>query len=139
MMFEGTTFGRNVDLLHRTMDVSLMRQAVIANNIANVNTPNFKRTSVNFETQLKHALSGGQPPRLQAALTNEKHIPFFRAPDYREVMPRRMLDYTTTAKNNGNNVDIEVESMDLLNNQLAYQMMARSVTDVFQRVNLVLR
>lgn len=138
-MFQGTSFGRNVDLLHRSMDVSLLRQNVIANNIANANTPNFKRTTVNFESRLAYALEGQQPPRLQAALTDERHIPFFRPLDYREVTPRRVLDFTTTAKNNGNNVDIEVESMDLLNNQLAYQMMARSVTDAISRINLVLR
>jgi flagellar basal-body rod protein FlgB len=36
-------------------------------------------------------------------------------------------------------VDIDVEAMDQLNNQLAYQMMTRSVADAFQRINLVLR
>ncbi len=139
-MFEGTSLGRQIDILHRTMDVSMLRQNVIANNIANANTPNFKRTEVNFESRLAYALeSSERQPRFRERLTNERHIPFHRTLDYRDVRPRRVLDFTTTAKNNGNNVDIEVESMNLLNNQLAYQMMTRSVADSFARINLVLR
>jgi flagellar basal-body rod protein FlgB len=140
MMFDQSGFGRQIDILQRTMDASLLRQNVIANNIANVNTPNFKRGQVNFESRLAHALaSEGREPRFREALTDEAHIPFHETLDYRDVRPRRVTDFATTAKNNGNNVDIDVEAMDQLNNQLAYQMMTRSVADAFQRINLVLR
>lgn len=139
-MFDGTGLGRQLDILQRTMDASLLRQSVIANNIANANTPNFKRTEVNFESRLAYALeSETHRPRFREALTDENHIAFYEPLDYRDVRPRRVLDFLTTAKNNGNNVDIEVESMDLLNNQLAYQSMVRSVSDSFTRINLVLR
>ncbi|MEX2443546.1 MAG: flagellar basal body rod protein FlgB [Alkalispirochaeta sp.] len=139
-MFNTSGFGRQIDILQRTMDTSMLRQNVIANNIANANTPNFKRQDVNFESRLAYALqTERQEPRFQEALTNERHIPFHETLDYRDVRPRRVTDFATTAKNNGNNVDIEVESMNQLNNQLAYQMMTRSVADAFQRVNLVLR
>lgn len=139
-MFEGTSVGRQIDILHRTMNTSMLRQNVIANNIANANTPNFKRSEVNFESRLAWALEhADRRPGFRERLTHEKHIPFHRPADYRDVRPRRVLDYTTTAKNNGNNVDIEVESMNLMNNQLAYQMMTRSVADSFSRINLVLR
>lgn len=139
-MFDGTSLGRQVDILHRTMDTSMLRQNVIANNIANANTPNFKRSDVNFESRLAYALeSSEREPRFRERLTHERHIPFHKTLDYRDVRPRRVLDFMTTAKNNGNNVDIEVESMDLLSNQLSYQMMTRSVADSFARINLVLR
>jgi flagellar basal-body rod protein FlgB len=139
-MFENTGFGRQVDLLQRSMDTSMLRQNVIANNLANANTPNFKRSVVNFESRLAYALeSEKRQPRFQEALTNERHIPFHERVDYRDVRPRRVLDFATTAKNNGNNVDVEVESMNLLNNQLSYQMMTRSVADSFARINLVLQ
>jgi flagellar basal-body rod protein FlgB len=39
MMFDQTGFGRQIDILQRTMDASLLRQNVIANNIANVKHP----------------------------------------------------------------------------------------------------
>ncbi len=139
-MFENTGFGRQIDILQRSMDASLLRQNVIANNIANANTPNFKRGEVNFESRLAYALeSESRRPRFQEALTDENHIRFHEPLDYRDVRPRRVTDFLSTAENNGNNVDIEVESMNQLNNQLAYQMMTRSVADAFQRINLVLR
>lgn len=139
-MFDNSGFGRQIDILQRSMDTSMVRQNVIANNIANANTPGFKRSSVNFESRLRYALqSEAREPRFREALTNERHIRFHEPLDYREVRPRRVVDFMTTGQNNGNNVDIEVESMDLLNNQLAYQMMTRSVADSFARINLVLR
>ncbi|MFP3958912.1 MAG: flagellar basal body rod protein FlgB [Spirochaetaceae bacterium] len=139
-MFLNSTFGRTVDVLQRSMDVSLLRQDVIANNIANSDTPNFKRSEVNFETALKDALQSEQRTErsFPAALTNERHIPFDRPVDYRNVEPRRVLDYQTTAKNNGNNVDIEQEAMNQLNNQLLYTLMTDAVRAKFSQLNLVL-
>lgn len=139
-MFLNTSFGRTLDILQRSMDVSMLRQDVIANNIANADTPNFKRSAVNFESQLRAALESRNAPQpLQAAMTRERHIPFSQPIDYRDVRPQRRLDYLTTADNNGNNVDIEVESMNFLNNQLAYNLMTQSVAQQFQRLNIVVR
>ena len=121
------------------MDVSMLRQDVIANNIANADTPNFKRSFVNFESQLAAALESRGAPTFRAAVTHERHISFSRQVDYRSVRPQTRLDYLTTADNNGNNVDIEEESMNFLNNQLMYTLLTNSVTKQFQRVNLVVR
>ncbi len=138
MMFKGN-FGKTVDLLTRGMDVAVLRRNVIANNIANAETPNFKRTVVNFEAQLKRALDSERqrPPRQFAS--SPRHIPFYQPMDYRQVQPRRVLDYLTTAKNNGNNVDLEEESMLALHNQLLYQTMVTALTGQFNQVNMVLR
>jgi flagellar basal-body rod protein FlgB len=137
-MFLGNDFGKTLDVLHRSMDAGLLRHNVIANNIANSDTPNFKRSMVNFESQLKRALDSENVRKLPAKLTHPRHIPFNRPMDYRNVRPRRVLDYQTTAKNNGNNVDIEEESMNLLNNQLMYSMMSQSLNTQFRQLNLVL-
>ena len=112
---------------------------VIANNIANSDTPHFKRSFVNFESQLKRALDSEKIKRFRNLMTHPKHIAFQRPMDYRQVKPRRVWDYLTTSKNNGNNVDIEQETMNLLQNQLLYQTLAQSVISEFNRVNLVLR
>jgi flagellar basal-body rod protein FlgB len=132
-------FDKTIDLLKRGMDVSVLRRNVIANNIANAETPNFKRTVLNFESALKRALDSEKvrPPR--QFVTDRRHIPFYQPIDYRTVRPRLVLDYLTTAKNNGNNVDIEEEGMLALENQLLYQTMAQAISSEFSRVNLVLR
>ena len=138
MTFSGA-FGKNLDILSREMHVLTLRRDVIANNIANADTPNFKRSDVNFESQLKRALDSEHRPSVPQAITNERDIPFDRPLDYREVQPRRVLDYLTESKNNGNNVDIEQEGMDALNNQLMYTTIAQAIGSQIQGVNIVLR
>ena len=141
MIFGDSSFGKTLDILQREMDVSVLRRQVIANNISNADTPNFKRSTVDFESQLKRALISENPPAgdLPAEVDDSRHIPFFRSTDYRTVGPRRILDYWSTSDNNGNNVDLEQEMMDSLNNQLDYQLMAQAVSSQFARINLVLR
>ena len=139
-MFYGNSFGRTLDLLHRNMDTAVLRRSVIANNIANADTPNFKRSTISFESELKRALDSEQPTgRLEAALTDRKHIPFHQSVDYRTVKPKKVLDYLTQSDNNGNNVDLEEEMMMELQNQLRYEIMTRSVANQFTQVSTVLR
>ena len=134
------TFARTVDLLHRAMDASVVRRQVIANNLANADVPNFKRTTVNFESELKRALdSEKRRPALELNLTHEKHIPNFKERDYRDVQIRRVLDYTSMYNNNGNNVDPEQEFMLAVQNQMAYNLMVQAVNFEFGQVNQVLR
>jgi flagellar basal-body rod protein FlgB len=133
-------FSKTVDLVHRAMDASSIRGNVIANNIANAEVPNFKRSQVNFESELKRALeTEKQRPALELKLTDPRHIPNWRERDYRDVQVRRVLDYTTTAKNNGNNVDAEQEFTMYLENQLTYTLLAQAATFEFSQINMVLR
>jgi flagellar basal-body rod protein FlgB len=133
-------FTKTVDILHRAMDANLVRRSVIANNMAHADMPNFKRSEVNFESELKRALeTEKQRPALELIMTDPKHIPNWRERDYREVQPRRVLDYISTSKNNGNNVDPDQEIMLALQNQMAYTLMAQSQTFEFSQINLVLR
>ena len=138
-MFVNGPFSKNIDILKRTMDVALLRREVIGDNIANSDTPNFKRSVVNFESQLKRALDSENIKPFPNLMSDPRHVPFYRPLDYRAVKPRRVWDYLTTSKNNGNNVDIEQESMSLLQNQLMYQTLATLVAGEFNRVNMVLR
>jgi flagellar basal-body rod protein FlgB len=134
------SFSKTVDLLHRAMDANVVRRSVIANNITNAGVPGFKRSVVNFESELKRVLeTEDRRPPLELTLTNPKHIPGWREKDYRDVQIRRVLDYTTSFNNNGSNVDIEQEMMDALHNQLSYMMMAQAETFEFSQVNQVLR
>ena len=139
-MFDNNSFGRTLDILQRSMDVSVLRRSIIDNNMANADTPNFKRSTLNFEAELKRAIESEQPTgHLKAALTDKKHIPFQRSIDYRTVKPKKVLDYLTQSDNNGNNVDLEEEMMAELQNQLRYEIMTRSVANQFSQMNIVLR
>lgn len=139
-MLESTTFGKTVELLKRSMDVTVLRRDVIANNIANADVPNFKRSEINFEASLKRALeSETMKPALELATTDERHMPLWRPADWRTVQPRRVLDYLSQSKNNGNNVDAEQEMMASLSNQLMYTLMSQAAAFEFNQVNQALK
>jgi len=139
-MIVNNTFSKTVDLLHRGLSVASLRESVIGNNLANADVPNFKRTDVNFESELKRALdSEKQKPVLALNLTHPNHISNWNPRNYQEVEPRRVLDYLSQSDNNGNNVDAEEEFNLLLKNQLRYMLMAQSLTFEFSQVNQVLR
>jgi flagellar basal-body rod protein FlgB len=133
-------FSKTVDLLHRAMDANVVRRNVIANNMANANVPNFKRSMVNFESELKRVLeTEKQRPTLELTLTDPKHIPNWKERDYRDVQIRRVLDYTSTYNNNGNNVDPEQEFMAALENQMTYTLLAQAEAFEFRQISQALR
>jgi flagellar basal-body rod protein FlgB len=134
------TFTKTVDLLHRAMDAGAVRRQVIANNMSNANVPNFKRSIVNFESELKRALeTERQRPVLELTMTHPRHIPNWKERDYRDVQIRRVLDYASTYNNNGNNVDPEQEFMAALENQMSYSLFAQAAAFEFSQVNQALR
>ena len=138
-MFFNHSFDKNLTLMHRGMDVALLRYNVTANNIANSDTPNFKRSTVSFESELKRLLDlEKQKPPFKGALQYDRSMSLYRPRNWREVKPRVTLDYLTTAKNNGNNVDIEEEIMTATNTQLVYQAMLNTVNSEFHRMNIAL-
>ena len=139
-MFTNNSFGKLLDITHRTMDATMLRRRVIADNISNADTPHFKRSDVNFESFLKRALdSEKEQPGLELALTNPRHIPNDRPLDYRDVEPVKYFDYLSTSDNNGNNVDLEQEGMLALQNQMNYDLMISIINSQFSQINSALR
>jgi flagellar basal-body rod protein FlgB len=134
------TFQKTVDILHRSLSANVVQRSVISNNMANANVPNFKRSIVNFESELKRALeTEKQKPALELTRTDPLHFSNYRERDYRDVQIRRVLDYTSSYNNNGNNVDPEQEFMLSLKNQMSYMLMAQAVDFEFSQVQSVLR
>jgi flagellar basal-body rod protein FlgB len=122
------------------MDVSVMRQEVIANNMANAEVPNFKRSEINFESELRRALvSERAKPAIELTRTDSRHISNDVVYDWRDVQPRRTLDYLTTAKNNGNNVDPEQEVQLAVQNELLYDLLAAAEAFQFSQISSALR
>ena len=134
------SFVNSVDLLHRAISAGTVRRSVIANNIANADTPNFKRTTVNFESELKRALeTETRRPALELDRTDPAHFSNHKERDYRDVQIRRVVDYASISGNNGNNVDAEQEFMLSLQNQMSLLLLMNSVDFEFSQVSRVLR
>ncbi|MDR0599966.1 MAG: flagellar basal body rod protein FlgB [Treponema sp.] len=135
-----SNFSRTLDLLNRAMDTGILRDAVYADNLANKDVPNWKRTEVNFESELKKAvLSENYKPSFEMARSDPRHISNWTQLDYRDARPRRVLDYLSSYNNNGNNVDPEEEFNKILKNQLQYTLYAHAAAFEYGQVSLVLR
>ncbi|MBR6341014.1 MAG: flagellar basal body rod protein FlgB [Treponema sp.] len=135
------SFTRSIDLLQRGMDVASLRYQVTANNLANSEVPNFKRTVVNFESELKNALDSEEIAKnsFKLTTTDPRHIQINTPYDYREVEPRRVVDYTSTAKANGNNVDAETEANNILQIQMQYRLLTQLTSFEFEQVNVAMK
>lgn len=123
-MLEEIMNSANFNYLSRGLTAASIRQEVIANNLANVNTPNFRKTSVNFEDLLAEELYG--KPKVEGKLemvrTHDKHLP----PEERRIHaePTLVEETTTTMRTDNNNVDIEIEMANLAKNQIYYNALA---------------
>ncbi|BCG59693.1 flagellar basal body rod protein FlgB [Paenibacillus sp. URB8-2] len=103
--------------LQKGIDAATMRQNALANNVANVDTPGFKRSDVSFESFLREQENGLQPS-LGAKVTNPRHIQFGSAGSI--PAPVIQTDENTSMNNNRNNVDIDREMALSAENQLRY-------------------
>jgi len=134
------TFAQTVDLLHRGLSVGVVRRAVIADNVANAEVPNFKRSTVNFESELRRAMDSQRTrPALELDRTNPMHFSNHRERDLRDVQIRRVVDFASVYANNGNNVDMEQEMALSLQNEMTFMLLAQSIDFEFSQVSRVLR
>ena len=135
------SFSRSIDLLQREMNVANLLYQVSANNLANSEVPNFKRSTVNFESELKKAFDSEEAAKnaFHLTTTDSRHIQVNVPYDYRQVEPRRVLDYTTTSKANGNNVDAEYEANNILQIQMQYRLLTQLTDFEFDQVNTAMK
>jgi flagellar basal-body rod protein FlgB len=95
---------------------------VIANNLANIDTPLFKRSVVSFQDKLKAALDVNQPSFMWR--TNPMHFPLPQNVSLENFKPDVRTITETIGRNDGNNVDLEMESGMLAENNLLYNSLA---------------
>ncbi|EMJ61329.1 flagellar basal-body rod protein FlgB [Leptospira weilii str. 2006001855] len=130
------------DLLERGMNNSILKRKVISDNIANADVPHFKRSEVIFESMMKRAIESEKIEALKEVptqISDERHIQFFKPMDYREVQPKTNIDYLTTMRADGNNVDVEKEVVEASNSQMQYMMMTERLNQNYRDLKQVMR
>lgn len=101
-----------INVLGTSLDAASTRNDIINNNIANVNTPNYKRKDIRFETELKHAFARSDKDTVDARVKNL---------DLEALTPEVYTDYAELSyRYDGNNVDINNENAILAKNQIKY-------------------
>lgn len=141
MIFEGSSFGRNLTMLENSMSVNRLRSNVISNNLVNANVPNFKRSEVNFESQLKRAyeneLSGAYKHQINHVETRKVEFAKVLMPNDVKAMVK--LDYASEVKANGNNVDLDREAAEAKKTSMTFDLLAEMVKFQINQVNQVVR
>lgn len=117
-----------INVLDKAADASWMRNEVITNNIANINTPGYKRKDVQFESYLMSALLGDNALDKRVANANLNSL---NANIYTD-------NASFSYRLDGNNVDIDTESAYLAENQIKYYNLLDSMTQEFSRLKSVL-
>lgn len=122
-----------VNVLKAAADASWTREEVLTNNIANVDTPNYKRQDVDFTTYLRSALqrtNGGS-----SSLTNRVNNI-----NYNDIAIRTYTDNSTLSyRLDGNNVDLSTENVELASEQINYNALIDSMNNEFSRFKTVLK
>lgn len=134
-------FFNSVDLLQRALDVETLRYEVTANNLANSEVPNYKKQYVNFESELKRAFDSrdNEHDSFHMTATDSRHFTSETPKDWRKVEPRRVTDYVSTAKANGNNVDAEEEAMNITKIQMQYRLLTQLTSFQFSQIQTAMK
>ena len=114
-----------VNILDKTLDASWTRQTAIANNLANVDTPTYKRKDVEFKNILESELSSPKYRSLDQAV---------RHADLDALDAKVYTDHANFSyRIDKNNVDVDTENVELASEQLRYQELSTSLKSQFSR------
>ena len=125
---------RTIDMLHRGLNASWTRNAVIRNNIANVETPGFKASGLEFESILARAVQGKS---FTGARTHANHR-HFGTGNIASVRPRIYQLNDLSMRADRNNVDIEAENVKLAQNSLYYNTLMEKLNGDIRRLRMAI-
>lgn len=122
---------KNIDLLSKGLSAYSLRNKVISNNIANVETPDFKRQDVKFDEILKKNIENNRT--LVGYSTNKKHIKI-NSENIGNVNPEVYTEKNTKSRLDGNNVDIDVEMAELSKNHIKFSLLSQKISGYFRKI-----
>ena len=117
-----------INVLDKAADASWTRNEVINNNIANVDTPNYKRKDIEFQTYLVQEMTSNGSLDQKVASVDLNALNTTTYTD----------DASLSYRLDGNNVDIDTETANLAENQIRYYTLLDAMTQEFSRIKSVL-
>ena len=115
-MFDNLLNSTSIQIIKKLQDYVVVKQKVIANNIANVETPGFKAKDVNFKEEFSSALKKGD---FSVAM---------------QVKPTVYVRNDLSLRNDGNNVDLEKEMIELQKNRMKFEVYTEILKNRYRRV-----
>ena len=128
-MINSTAFDY-VNVLTKAADASYLREAILANNISNVDTPGYKRKDLNFEGVLSQELGRCKHQSLDKKISEL---------DTSKLTANVYTDHSNYSyRMDGNNVDIDTENVELASEQIKYEALTSSISSQCSRMKSVL-
>ncbi len=122
-------------ILEKTLDASWARNDVISQNIANDDTPMYKRKDIAFEDMLNSALDKSS---IEGNLTDKRHIPI-NTSDIDKVKPTLIEDNSDSSMRiDGNNVDVDTEMGNLAKNTIKYNTLVQLINSNYNKIKYVI-
>ncbi|MDD6138649.1 MAG: flagellar basal body rod protein FlgB [Lachnospiraceae bacterium] len=119
-----------INLLTKAADASWKRETVISNNIANVDTPGYKRKDLNFQGVLTEELGRCKHESLDSKVSDV---------DLSRLDPQIYVDSANYSyRMDGNNVDIDTENVELASEQIRYEGLTDCINSEFERMKAVI-
>ena len=118
-----------IKVLDKAADASWLRESVLANNIANATTPDFKRYDVNFQSLLEREMMDSKFNRNLDEKVHNVNL--------RRLTATSQIDLAAESfsyRLDGNNVDIHTENVELASEQIRYQALTDSISQEFTRM-----
>ncbi|HYK74287.1 MAG TPA: flagellar basal body rod protein FlgB [Pseudoneobacillus sp.] len=125
-------FSGSISTLEQALNYSSAKQKVISQNIANVDTPNYKAMDVSFKDVLENELH----TPIAAIRTNKRHFDFSSSIS---TGPKMISRNNVQFNQNGNSVDLDKEMADLATNQIYYNAMIERINGKFSTLQSVIR
>ncbi|NLK96947.1 MAG: flagellar basal body rod protein FlgB [Epulopiscium sp.] len=114
----------NANVLEKALDASWLRNEAISNNIANADTPGYKRKDVEFEKYLQDAVAFNKP---------------VHKINMKDIQPKIVTENSSLqTRIDENNVDIDIEMTELAKNSIKYNTLISIVSKKFKGINNVL-
>ena len=133
-------FDKNITILNKGLDAYSVRAKALANNIANVNTPKYKREDIKFEETLAAAIDvTNTGTKITGMVTDDKQFKFGPSPVFEEVGAEVVKEEETSMRNDGNNVDIERENAEFAKNNIRYQFATSRISSNFTLLKSVIK
>lgn len=131
-MISSTAFDY-INVLDKAADASWLRESTLVNNIANATTPDYKRYDVDFQSLLAMELTDTKYNRNLDEKIHNVHM--------NHLIATSQLDTAAESfsyREDGNNVDIHTENVELASEQLRYQALTDSITQEFSRMQMAI-
>jgi flagellar basal-body rod protein FlgB len=118
---------RNYSGLEKAIDASVLKYNVISNNIANVDTPEFKKSTVKFDSILSDVIDKNKnagSTELDSKISS--------------IEPEVVKSNATSMRTDGNNVDIDTEMADLSKNTIEYNALIQEMSSSLKRLSIAI-